>query len=342
MKKIAVIGSGTWGTALSLLLNANGNKVCMWSWKDEEMEQLRKTRENKNLPKIKIPDEIELTSDLEESMKDAEVILLAVPSVAIRETIEQAKQFIKNDQIIVIAAKGIEESTTKTMTEIIKEVSPHIEVAVLSGPSHAEEVAVGIPTTCVIATKKKDVAKELQDIFMNEYFRVYINPDIVGVELGGALKNIIALAAGIIDGLELGDNTKAALMTRGLLEITRIGAAMGADQRTFYGLTGFGDLIVTCNSIHSRNRKMGILLGKGYSMEESMKEIEMVVEGVYSARAAYKLAQKFNIEVPIIEAVNKVLFDDVKAKKMVSELMHRTRKAEIAENIENINQVDWE
>ncbi|HCC07128.1 MAG TPA: glycerol-3-phosphate dehydrogenase [Clostridiales bacterium] len=341
MKKIAIIGAGTWGTALGLMLHSNGHKVSIWTWREEEASEMNRTRQNKNLKDTIIPMDIEISSDLGQIIKEKDILVIAVPSVVMRENLKDIARYITKEQIIIIASKGIEESTFMTMTDIASEYMPENEVAALSGPSHAEEVSKGIPTTCVITTKKKSVAKLLQDTFMCETFRVYINPDMVGVELGGALKNIIALAAGMADGLDLGDNTKAALMTRGLLEITKIGIAMGGDQRTFYGLTGFGDLIVTCNSMHSRNRRMGILLGKGYSMKEALAEVKMVVEGVYSAKAAYDLAQKFNLDVPIIEAVNKVLFENVGAKEMVNMLMQRRKKEELTDDIENINHVDW-
>ncbi|HBY20879.1 MAG: glycerol-3-phosphate dehydrogenase [Clostridiales bacterium GWE2_32_10] len=342
MKKIAIIGSGTWGTALALLLHKNGHEVCMWSWKKEDADEMSETREHKNLKNIKIPVDIQISSDLEETIKDKEILVIAVPSIAMRENLTNISECITKDQVIIIASKGVEEATFMMMTDVASEIMPENEVAAISGPSHAEEVAEGIPTTCVITAKKKTVARMLQDTFMSENFRVYINPDMLGVELGAALKNVIALAAGIADGLELGDNTKAALMTRGLLEITKIGIAMGADQRTFYGLTGFGDLIVTCNSMHSRNRRMGILLGKGYNMQEALKEVNMVVEGVYSAKVAYNLAKKFDIDVPIIESVNKVLFENVGAKQMVTMLMQRRKKEELTEDMESINMVKWE
>ncbi|HAN10238.1 MAG TPA: glycerol-3-phosphate dehydrogenase [Clostridiales bacterium] len=341
MKKIAIVGAGTWGTALGLMLHNNGHKVSIWTWREEEATEMNKTHENKNLKDINIPIDVEISSDLERIMSGKDILVVAVPSVAMRENLKNIARYITKEQIVIIASKGIEENTFMTMTDIASELMPENEIAALSGPSHAEEVAKGIPTTCVITTKKKLIAKLLQDTFMGETFRVYINPDMVGVELGGALKNIIALAAGMADGLELGDNTKAALMTRGLLEITKIGIAMGGDQRTFYGLTGFGDLIVTCNSMHSRNRRMGILLGKGYSMKEALAEVKMVVEGVNSARTAYNLAQKFDLDVPIIEAVNKVLFENVGAKEMVNMLMQRRKKEELTDDIENINHVDW-
>lgn len=342
MKNIAVMGAGTWGTALALLLNKNGNNVTMWGYMKEEIDEMQKTRENKYLKGVQIPEGIELSHDLRQTIADKDIILVVVPSKFMRDNLVELSKHINDNQVIVIASKGIEENTLLTMTDISKEIMPANEVAALSGPSHAEEVSKGMPTTCIIATEKKEIANMLQDVFMSESFRVYTNPDILGVELGGALKNIIALAAGTVDGLELGDNTKAALMTRGLVEITKIGLAKGADLRTFYGLSGLGDLIVTCGSMHSRNRRTGILLGKGYSLEEAKKEVQMVVEGVYAAKAGHQLAKKYNLELPIIEAVNKVLFENKKAMDVVEHLMGRQKKEELAEDMEIFNAAKWE
>ena len=263
MAKISVIGSGGWGIALAILLHKNGHNLTIWSFDKKEVEELKATRENKTkLPNILLPDDIEVTDDLKEAVSDKDILVLAVPSKAIRSVSKSLKNIIKDNQIIVNVAKGLEEDTLKTMTDIIeeelKEKNP--QVAVLSGPSHAEEVGKGIPTTCVVsAAHNKELTLYLQNIFMNPSFRVYTSPDMIGVEIGGALKNVIALAAGIADGLNYGDNTKAALITRGIKEISTLGVAMGGEQSTFYGLTGLGDLIVTCASIHSRNRRAGIL-----------------------------------------------------------------------------------
>ena len=261
-------------------------------------------------------------------LKDPDVAVLAVPSPFTRSTSAQMAPYVKKGQIIVNVAKGVEENTLMTLSEIISQEIPQADVCVLSGPSHAEEVGRGIPTTCVVSASERSMAEYLQGIFMSPVFRVYTTPDILGVELGGALKNVIALAAGAADGLGYGDNTKAALITRGIAEIARLGTKMGARIETFYGLSGIGDLIVTCASVHSRNRKAGYLIGKGYTMKEAMDEVKMVVEGVYSAKAAKSLAEKFQVEMPIIEEVNKVLFEDKKAADAVMDLMIRDKKVE--------------
>ena len=295
MAKISVLGSGSWGLALALLLHNNGHEVLLWSARPENARKLREKRENPDrLPGVRLPDEIDVLTDMERALKDVDVTVLAVASPYIRSTAHKMAPFVCKDQKIVNVAKGIEEKTLKTLSEVIEEEIPQGNVAVLSGPSHAEEVGRGLPTTCVISAHTQEVAEYLQSIFMSPVFRVYTTPDILGVELGGALKNVIALAAGTADGLGYGDNTKAALITRGITEIGRLGKKMGAQMETFYGLSGIGDLIVTCASKHSRNRKAGYLIGQGYTMEEAMKEVQMVVEGVYSARAARELAEKYD------------------------------------------------
>ena len=330
MAKISVIGSGGWGIALAILLHKNGHNLTIWSFDKKEAEELKITRENKTkLPNILLPEDIKVTSDLKEAVDDKDILILAVPSKAIRSVSKSLKDIIK--EIIVNVAKGLEENTLKTMTDIIeeelKEKKP--QVAVLSGPSHAEEVGKEIPTTCVVSAHNKELTLYLQNIFMNPSFRVYTSPDMIGVEIGGALKNVIALAAGIADGLNYGDNTKAALITRGIKEISSLGVAMGGEQSTFYGLTGLGDLIVTCASMHSRNRRAGILLGQGKTLDEAIKEVNMVVEGVYSAKSALMAAKKYSIEIPIIEQVNAVLFENKNAAEAVNELMIRDKKLEI-------------
>ena len=332
MAKISVIGSGGWGIALAILLHENGHNLTIWSFDKKEVEELKETKQNKaKLPNILISNDIEVTNDLKEAVSDKDILVLAVPSKAIRSVSKSLKNIIKDNQIIVNVAKGLEEDTLKTMTDIIeeelKEKNP--QVAVLSGPSHAEEVGKGIPTTCVVSAHNKELTLYLQNIFMNPSFRVYTSPDMIGVEIGGALKNVIALAAGIADGLNYGDNTKAALITRGIKEISTLGVAMGGEQSTFYGLTGLGDLIVTCASMHSRNRRAGILLGKGKTLDEAIKEVNMVVEGVYSAKSALMAAKKYNVEIPIIEQVNAVLFENKNAAEAVNELMIRDKKLEI-------------
>ena len=285
MSKIGVIGSGTWGTALAVLLTGNGHEVELWSAVPAEVEALTATRRHPNLGDTPIPEKIRVTGDLEQAMKDKELLVLSVPSVYVRETAHRMAPFLKEGQVITNVAKGIEDTTLKNLSEIIEEELPAARVTVLSGPSHAEEVSRGLPTTCVAGAHRRQDAELVQNLFMSPVFRVYTSPDMLGIELGGALKNVIALAAGIADGLGCGDNTKAALITRGIAEITRLGTAMGGSPETFSGLTGIGDLIVTCASMHSRNRRAGILIGKGYTMDEAMKEVKMVVEGVYSARA---------------------------------------------------------
>ena len=332
MTKISVIGSGGWGIALTILLHKNGHDLTIWSFDKKEAEELKTTRENKTkLPNILLPEDIKVTDDLKEAVDDKDILILAVPSKAIRSVSKSLKNIIKDNQIIVNVAKGLEEDTLETMTDIIEEElkGKNPKVAVLSGPSHAEEVGRGIPTTCVVSAHNKELTLYLQNIFMNPSFRVYTSPDMLGVEIGGALKNVIALAAGIADGLNYGDNTKAALITRGIKEIASLGVAMGGEQSTFYGLTGLGDLIVTCASMHSRNRRAGILLGQGKTLDEAIKEVNMVVEGVYSAKSALMAAKKYNVEIPIIEQVNAVLFENKNAAEAVNELMIRDKKLEI-------------
>ena len=290
---------------------------------------LKECHEHKDkLPGVILDDSIVFTDDILTSSKDKDLFVMAVPSPYTRSTSHLFAPYIEKDKIIVNVAKGIEEDTLDTLTEIIKEEIPQAKTAVLSGPSHAEEVSRGIPTTCVVGADNKESAEYIQNLFMNEYFRVYTSPDVLGIELGGALKNVVALAAGIADGLGYGDNTKAALITRGIHEITRLGLAMGGKIESFTGLTGIGDLIVTCASMHSRNRRAGILIGQGKTMQEAMDEVKMVVEGVYSAKAAMKLAKKYNVEVPIIEQVNLILFEDKKASEALKDLMGRDKKAE--------------
>ena len=288
---------------------------------------LNETREHASkLPGVRLPEDMEITSDLEKSLKNPDVAVLAVPSPFTRSTAHQMAPFVREGQKIVNVAKGVEEHTLMTLSEIIGQEIPNADVCVLSGPSHAEEVGRGLPTTCVVSAETRETAEYLQGIFMSPVFRVYTTPDILGVELGGALKNVIALAAGTADGLGYGDNTKAALITRGIAEIARLGVKMGAKAETFYGLSGIGDLIVTCASVHSRNRKAGFLMGKGYTMKEAMDEVQMVVEGVYSAKAAKELSEKYGVEMPIIDEVNKVLFEDKAASEAVIDLMLRDKK----------------
>ncbi|MFV0528597.1 MAG: NAD(P)H-dependent glycerol-3-phosphate dehydrogenase [Lachnospiraceae bacterium] len=329
MLNVSIMGAGSWGIALSVLLHNNGHKVTIWSVLEAEVKELDRDREHKaKLPGVMLDQEIEITSNLEAALTDKDIVVLAVPSPYTRSTAALMKPYVKEGQIIVNVAKGVEETTLMTLSEIIEEEIPQADVAVLSGPSHAEEVGKGLPTTCVVSARTQATAEFLQSVFMSPVFRVYTTPDILGVELGAALKNVIALAAGVADGLGYGDNTKAALITRGLAEITRLGIAMGAKMETFYGLSGMGDLIVTCASVHSRNRKAGYLIGQGATMDEAMKEVKMIVEGVYSVKAAIGLSEKYNVEMPIVEEINKVLFLDKPASEAVRDLMLRDKKIE--------------
>lgn len=329
MAKVSVVGAGSWGTALATVLHDNGHNVTVWSIADAEIDALIRDHEHKDkLPGVKLPEDMIFTTDLKEACIGKELIVLAVPSVYTRSTAQLMSPYIVKNQIIVNVAKGIEENSLMTLSDIIAEEIPQSTVAVMSGPSHAEEVGRRMPTTCVVGANNKETAGFVQNMFMNKVFRVYISPDVLGIELGGALKNVVALAAGIADGLGYGDNTKAALITRGISEISRLGVVMGGKAETFAGLTGIGDLVVTCASMHSRNRRAGILIGQGKTMQEAMDEVQMVVEGVYSAKAAYALAKKYNVEVPIIEYVNKILFENMSASEVGAELMLREKKDE--------------
>lgn len=335
MAKVSVIGAGSWGTALASVLARNGHEVTIWSIMEEEIAMLKEKREHvTKLPGVKLSEEIGLTTNIEEAVVGRELLVLAVPSVFTRSTAKNMQSFVKEGQLIVNVAKGIEEKTLMVLSDIIKEEIPQARVAVLSGPSHAEEVGRRLPTTCVAGAGSREAAEFVQNTFMNDEFRVYTSPDMLGIELGGALKNVIALAAGMADGLGYGDNTKAALITRGITEIGRLALAMGAKYETISGLTGIGDLIVTCASRHSRNRKAGMLIGQGKTMEEATAEVKMVVEGIYSAKAAMGLSEKYQVPMPIIEQVNLVLFHNKPVKEAVQELMLRDRKAEN-------EQVEW-
>lgn len=330
MAKIGVIGAGSWGTALARLLTNNGHDVIMWSIIEDEIAMLKSEHEHKDkLPGVKLPEALTFTTDLQEAVVGKEVLVLAVPSAFTRSTSRSMKELVAKGQIIVNVAKGIEEDSLMTLSQIIEQEIPQATVAVLSGPSHAEEVGKDMPTTCVVGAKKRETAEYIQNIFMSPNFRVYTSPDVLGIEVGAALKNVVALAAGIADGLGCGDNTKAALITRGIAEIARLGIAMGGKYETFAGLSGIGDLIVTCASMHSRNRRAGILIGKGATMEEAMAEVKMVVEGVYSAKAAIALAKKYQIDMPIITEVNAVLFDNKPAREALTDIMSRDRKSEL-------------
>jgi len=334
MAKIGVIGGGSWGTALAILLANKNNDVHIWVRDKFQLKQIEELRENKKyLPDVTIPDEIKITNDISESIYNKDLIVLSVPSHAIREILEDSRNIFQKEQVIVNVAKGIENHTLLRVSEIVGEILPNNSYGVLSGPSHAEEVARNIPTTVVSASNNKEVAKYIQDVFMTPYFRVYTNPDVVGVELGGSLKNVIALGAGISDGLGHGDNTKAALMTRGIIEMGRLGEKMGANPITFSGLAGIGDLIVTCTSMHSRNRRAGILIGQGQTLDEAVENIGMVVEGVRTTKSAYELAKKNDVVMPITDEIYSVLYEGADVKNSVYNLMLRDKKPEMEDII---------
>lgn len=329
MANVGVIGAGSWGTALATVLDSNGHQVTVWSIMEDEVKMLSTKREHASkLPGVKISEKIVFTTNLEETVKGKDLLVMAVPSPYVRSTAKQMASFVAKGQLIVDVAKGIEETTLMPMGDVITQEIPQAAIAVLSGPSHAEEVGRKLPTTIVAGAHKKATAEYIQNIFMNEAFRVYTSPDMLGIEIGGSLKNVIALAAGMADGLNCGDNTKAALITRGIKEIARLGLAMGAHRETIEGLSGMGDLIVTCASVHSRNRKAGMLIGQGKTMEEAMEEVQMIVEGVYSAKAAMGLAKQYDVQLPIIEEVNDVLFNGKSPKDALYDLMVRDKKSE--------------
>lgn len=329
MNGITFLGGGSFGTALSIMLAGKGYDVLIWDRKEEVINDINVNKRNsKYLPQVVIPSKIKAVRDIEHAVKENKYIVLAVPSHVIREMCEKIKPFLNEDQIIINIAKGIEEQSQKRLSEVIEEELPKNPVVILSGPSHAEEVSTEIPTTAVVSSTKMQYAKEVQDVFMANKFRVYTNDDIVGVEIGGAVKNIIALAAGICDGMGYGDNTKAALMTRGMSEIVKIGIKLGGKLETFYGLTGMGDLIVTCTSMHSRNRRAGILIGEGVPCEEACRQIGMVVEGVKACEAFYELKESMGISMPITNALYNVLFRNKDVESEVHELMIREKKSE--------------
>ncbi len=325
---ISVLGAGSWGIALTVLLAHNGHKVSVWSIDENEIKMLKEHREHvTKLPGIKIDESVTFTTDAGESVKGAEIIVMAVPSPFVRNTAKTIAPYV-DKPVIVNVSKGIEEDTLMVLTDVILSEISGAKMGVLSGPSHAEEVGKLLPTTIVAGATDKDTALLIQDTFMCDVFRVYTSPDVIGIELGGALKNVIALAAGVADGLGCGDNAKAAIITRGISEITRLGVAMGGRSETFAGLSGIGDLIVTCASTHSRNRRAGVLMGQGKSYKEAMEEVQMVVEGVYSAKAAFRLSKKYDIEMPLIEMVNRVLFEDLDTTEAMNQLLTRTRTSE--------------
>ena len=324
MATISVLGAGSWALGISILLHDNGHDVTIWSAILEEIEQLRQHHVNpKYLPGIVIPDAIHLETDIQKAVADKDVIVIATASKYIRNTAKQLIGRIPDGQIIVNLAKGIESDSLSTLSKVIEEELPHAKVCVLSGPSHAEEVARKLPTLVTIASHDLETAKYLQQIFASQVFRVYTSEDVLGIEIGGSLKNVIALAAGMADGVGYGDNVKAALITRGIREISRLAIPMGAKRETLYGLSGMGDLIVTCASMHSRNRRAGILIGQGKTMDEAVAEVNMVVEGIVSAKAALQLAEKHHVEMPIVIQVNKVLFENLPVREAVDNLMMR-------------------
>ncbi len=331
MAEISIIGGGSWGIALAVLLRKNGHKITVWSALEAEIQMLEEEHEHRMLPGVKLPEDTVFTMDEREAAQGKDLLVMAVASSYTRKTAGRFAPYVADAQKIVNVAKGIETGTLMTLSEIIAQEIPQADVAVMSGPSHAEEVGRGLPTTIVVGAESRDTAEYIQNLFMNEVFRVYVSPDILGMELGGALKNVVALAAGIADGLGYGDNTKAALITRGITEIARLGTAMGGKFETFCGLTGIGDLIVTCASMHSRNRRAGILIGQGKTYEEAMSQVQMVVEGVHSAKAAMELARKYQVQLPIIEQVNEVLFAGKSADQAVKELMLRDKKLEVSD-----------
>lgn len=336
-KKIGVIGAGSWGIALAYLLSGNGHDVTVWSRSQTSVDKLRAYHGNEDkLPGVKLLESVQYTCSMEEAVSGKDILVLVVPSSSVRETVKLMAPFVdpEGDQIIVNCTKGIEESTLMLMSDVILDEIPGANVCVLSGPSHAEEVGKNMPTTIVVGAFSRDTAVEVQNVFMNEAFRVYVSPDMLGIEIGAALKNVVALAAGMADGYGLGDNAKAALITRGIAEISRLGMAMGGKFETFAGLSGIGDLVVTCASMHSRNRRAGILIGQGKSYQEAMDEVKMVVEGVYSAKAALKLAQKYEVDMPIVQGVNEILFEGKSVGDGIKELMVRERRNENS-------QVDW-
>lgn len=327
--KIAVIGSGSWGCAAAILLANKGYNVYLWSWQQAETDRLNSDRENKEvLPGKHFPDNIICSHDMDFCVEGADLIVTVVPSIATRSTAKQLAKCVLKGQIIVNLSKGLEDGTLLTLSQVYREEISDAKIAVMSGPSHAEEVSIGLPTVNVAASPDGEAARYIQKIFTSENFRVYTSSDILGVELGGAIKNVIALCSGISDGIGYGDNTRAALITRGIAEISRLGVAMGAKAETFAGLSGIGDLIVTCTSMHSRNHRAGILLGKGHTLAETLSEVQMVVEGVNTARAAYELSKKYNVSMPIVEQAYKILFENKNAKDAVCELMSRNPKAE--------------
>lgn len=331
-EKIAVIGAGSWGTALSVRLSSSGHTVKIWDVDKTHLDELNQNRENKRyLPEVALPDTMQISYTVEEAIEGADVVLFSAPAQHFRSALEGALPYLKPEMVLVNVAKGIEQKSLKRLSEIAYEKLPHARYVVLSGPSHAEEVGRAMPTTLVSASEEMELAEYIQDVFMSDRLRIYTNSDVTGVELGGALKNIIALGAGISDGMGYGDNAKAALMTRGITEIARLGEKLGANVSTFSGLTGIGDLIVTCTSMHSRNRRCGIMIGEGMKPSEATKKVGMVVEGMYTTEAAYELAKQVGVEMPITEQIYQVINEQTDAREAVGSLMSRQKKHESEE-----------
>ena len=328
MRNVAIIGSGSWGTALAVCLANNGNNVKIWSFCEEEKDLINNKKQCKFLPGVVIPNNVECMTDFEKVIDGADFILHVTPSKFTRSTFKQYKQYV-GDKPVIICSKGFEKETLQTLDDVIKDELPSAKIGVLTGPSHAEEVAISIPTVLVIASEHEEILPLIQDTFMSKKMRIYTSTDVKGLELGGALKNIIAFCAGVAAGIGLGDNSFAALITRGLGEISRLGVKLGGKQETFYGLSGLGDLIVTCLSEHSRNRRAGKLIGQGKTLEETRKEVGMVIESIDNIDVAYELGKRNNIYMPIIETVYDVIYNGLDPKKAVEDLMTREKKSEI-------------
>lgn len=325
--KTAVIGSGAWGTALAALLCKNGHETTLWCRSEARAAEIRTSRINPRLPQVRLPDNLVLSAS-PECVRDCRMVVIACPSFPIRSVCQTVAPYIGQDTVVVSVTKGIEEGTLLRMSQVVAQETGHEKIVALTGPCHAEEVAAGLPTGCLAACAQREMAELVQDVFMSDTFRVYTSPDIIGAELGGALKNVIALCSGVAAGMGFGDNTKAMLMTRGLTEMARLGVSLGAQKDTLAGLSGIGDLIVTCTSLHSRNNRAGILIGQGHSPQEAMEQVGAVVEGYYAAKSAWELCQKQQVDMPIIHAAYQVLYENVDARKAVAALLTRQRKAE--------------
>lgn len=333
MSRVCVLGAGGWGIGLALVAARNGHVVTLWSHNSQEIEDIRRYNENRTrLPGVCLPDGLLLTDDLQQAA-DAELVIMAVPSFAIRSVAHALRPVLPAGTIVVNAGKGLEEDTLLPFSKVIQEELPTCRVVVLSGPSHAEEVARRVPTLVTVASQDEQAAEIVQRALSQPSFRLYVNPDMIGVELGGALKNVIGLCGGIVDGLGMGDNTKAALMTRGLSEITRLGMAMGADERTFSGLSGMGDLVVTCGSMHSRNRRAGMLIGQGVPVEDAVRQVG-TVEGYFAARAAWQLACRYEVDMPILQQCYRVCYEGIEPRQAVIDLMERPLRCEFAPSTE--------